>query len=137
MVIDVASIPFDTSDVTVLRFCRCQDCEAFWLDAYAMEWCRADHMLWGIVWGTGEVTYTLKPSQWHYCGDYRGPTVVDDLMVIPKGKAQAATLFDPKPEPPTMDRVIERVRSSKAKGKTEGSLFDAPATKQAQPVKVY
>lgn len=50
--------PAPTTRKTLLRFCRCSDCEA-------VTKCPLEH------------------EGWLYCADYRGPTVDPDYLVVP------------------------------------------------------
>jgi hypothetical protein len=135
------NIPYDTDDVTVLRFCRCQDCTRLSVDqTWAPDGmacrCQAGHTLTGIVWGTGKAVTQPAPEQWHYCQDYAGPVVVDDLIVWPKGRAQVRQ-SDVHVPVQMQQRVVERKSAPLAKARNEPGLFDQLAAKQDRKVKVY
>ena len=74
--------------VTILHHCRCQDCRR-WNDAEGQCEIR------GLVRYVSREDYEpsvrqfwsdlgmIRPQQWHYCADYRGPQISKNVWVCP------------------------------------------------------
>lgn len=64
--------------VTVLKYCRCQDCR-HWIGEPYSECVR------GIIVNGLKEPPAYPPDAWHYCALYHGPQISKDVWVWPKG----------------------------------------------------
>ncbi|MCE5327864.1 MAG: hypothetical protein LLG01_15770 [Planctomycetaceae bacterium] len=75
--------------VTLLRYCRCTDCQKFFNSA-GQYYC-ADYIGGTkVVWGTGERFCDPPPDSWHYCAGYDGPLISKEVMAWPKGQERSS-----------------------------------------------
>ena len=81
--------PVPSTNVTVLKHCRCIDCRNF--SRLAGEY-HCTEYIGGtkVVWATGRRYCDPPPDEWHYCAFYNGPQVSKDVWVWPKATHQAA-----------------------------------------------
>jgi len=65
------------AQVTILRHCRCQDCE---------HWIRHPHneCRHGIISNGVKERPEYPADAWHYCALYRGPQISKDVFVWPR-----------------------------------------------------
>jgi hypothetical protein len=66
--------------VTILRHCRCIDCQKF-MQAGGMYFCQDYIGGTAIVWATGKRVCDPPPGAWHYCSCYDGPQISTDIWV--------------------------------------------------------
>lgn len=66
--------------VTILRHCRCIDCQKFFKDAVGAYFCR-DYIGGTVVSVTGERVCDPPPETWHYCAGYDGPQISKDIFI--------------------------------------------------------
>ena len=76
--------------VTILRYCRCQDCHKFVRTLSGDMICQEGIGGMGVVWGTGERICDPPPDAWHYCSGYDGPQISKDVWVWPRMRTDAS-----------------------------------------------
>ena len=69
-------------DVTILRHCRCVDCEKFFRDGLGESFCAEGIGGTKVCWGTGERVCDPPAESWHYCACYSGPQISKDIYVV-------------------------------------------------------
>lgn len=65
---------------TVLRHCRCTDCQRFSRDGKRYH-CEAGIGGTKVRWSDGRAECDPAPNAWHYCAEYLGPTAGRHLFV--------------------------------------------------------
>jgi hypothetical protein len=74
------SLDLPPSTVTLLRHCRCQDCQRFSRDGNRYT-CDAGIGGTKVGWSDGHAECDPAPHAWHYCAEYLGPTAGRHLVV--------------------------------------------------------
>ena len=70
--------------VTLLKYCRCMDCRRFSEDVHGEFFCESYIGGMHVEWATGKRYCDPPPDAWHYCADYHGPLLSDDVLAVPK-----------------------------------------------------
>jgi hypothetical protein len=69
-----------SSDVTILRHCRCMDCTRF--SKVGGEYFCSEYISGtSVVWATGKRECDPPSDAWHYCSRYDGPQISTDVWV--------------------------------------------------------
>ena len=88
--------PAPTTNVTILKHCRCADCRLFRRVGNDFI-CDAGIGGTAVVWATGRRFCEPAPDAWQYCAGYDGPQIGDDVWVWPKATESSENQRDTPP----------------------------------------